>query len=148
VICAIETARGLLAAPEIAFVKGVRHLSLGGVDLRRDLNMGDGDLPMLHARSHIVVVSRAAGLAPPIDSVYPHLADEDGLRAQCDLARSFGFFGKSAIHPRQLPVLHAAFTPTARAVSSPWPPARKLRPRPTDDAANAARPPRARPASP
>src|ERR1700737_4932741 len=35
-ICAIETARGLLAAPEIAHVDGVRHLSLGGVDLCRD----------------------------------------------------------------------------------------------------------------
>jgi len=111
-ICAIESARGLLAAEEIASVEGVRHLSIGGVDLRRDLNTGDGDLPMLYARSHLVVVSTAAGLAPPIDSVYPRLDDADGLRAQAELARSLGFFGKSAIHPRQLGVLHAAFTPS------------------------------------
>jgi citrate lyase subunit beta/citryl-CoA lyase len=116
-ICAIESARGLLAAHEIAVVEGVRHLSIGGVDLRRDLNTGDGDLPLLHARSHLVVVSRAAGLAPPIDSVYAQLADEDGLRAQCELARSLGFFGKSAIHPRQLPVLHAVFTPSRAEVA-------------------------------
>ena len=43
-ICAIESARGLLAAPEIAAVPGVRHLSMGGVDLRRDLGAGDGNL--------------------------------------------------------------------------------------------------------
>lgn len=116
-ICAIESARGLLAAQEIAAVEGVRHLSLGGVDLRRDLNTGDGDLPMLHARSHLVVVSSAAGLAPPIDSVYAHLADEAGLRAQCELSRSLGFFGKSAIHPRQLPVVHSVFTPSAEEVA-------------------------------
>ena len=69
-ICAIETARGVLAAAEIATVGGVRHLSIGGVDLRRDLNAGDGNLQTLYVRSHLVVVSRAAGLDPPIDSVY------------------------------------------------------------------------------
>ena len=116
-ICAIESARGLLAAHEIACVDGVRHLSIGGVDLRRDLNTGDGELPMLHARSHLVVVSRAAGLVPPIDSVYAHVADEAGLRAQCEFSRSLGFFGKSAIHPRQLPVVHTVFTPSADEVA-------------------------------
>jgi citrate lyase subunit beta/citryl-CoA lyase len=111
-ICAIESARGLLAAQEIAAVEGVRHLSLGGVDLRRDLNAGPGALPMLHARSHLVTVSRAAGLAPPIDSVYAQLGDEAGLREETEHARSVGFFGKSAIHPRQLAVLHQVFTPS------------------------------------
>ena len=53
-ICAIESARGLLAAQEIASVAGVRHLSIGGVDLRRDLRRGDDALPLLHARSHLV----------------------------------------------------------------------------------------------
>lgn len=63
-ICAIESARGLLAAPEIATVPGVRYLSMGGVDLRRDLGAGDGNLQTLYARSHIVLASRAAGLGP------------------------------------------------------------------------------------
>jgi citrate lyase subunit beta/citryl-CoA lyase len=112
-ICAIETARGLMAAPEIATLPGVRHLSLGGVDLRRDLGAADGNLQTLYARSHLVVVSRAAGLDPPIDSVYARLDDDEGLREQAEFARSLGFFGKSAIHPRQLPVLHAVFTPSS-----------------------------------
>jgi citrate lyase beta subunit len=76
--CAIESARGVLAAAEIATVDGVRHLSLGGVDLRRDLNADEGDLQTLYVRSHLVVVSRAAGLEPPIDSVYTPLDDESG----------------------------------------------------------------------
>jgi citrate lyase subunit beta/citryl-CoA lyase len=111
-ICAIETARGVLAAAEIASVPGVRHLAIGGVDLQRDLNCGPGDLPTLYARSHLVLASRAAGIAPPIDSVYPHLDDDVGLRRETEFARSLGFFGKSAIHPRQLPVLHEIFTPS------------------------------------
>jgi citrate lyase subunit beta/citryl-CoA lyase len=114
VICAIESARGVLAAAEIAAVPGVRHLAMGGVDLQNDLNAGNGNLQTLYVRSHLVVVSRAAGLEPPIDSVYPRLDDEAGLREQTEFARSLGFFGKSAIHPRQLPVLHEVFTPSER----------------------------------
>ena len=116
-ICAIESARGLLAAPEIAAVPGVRHLSMGGVDLRRDLAVGEGDLQTLYARSHIVVASRAAGLGPPIDSVYPYLDDDLGLRRQAEFSRSLGFFGKSAIHPRQLEVIHDVFTPSAHELT-------------------------------
>jgi citrate lyase subunit beta/citryl-CoA lyase len=111
-ICAIESARGILAAEEIASVPGVRHLSLGGVDLRRDLGATDGNLQTLYARSHLVVVSRAAGLDPPIDGVYARLDDDTGLRAQTEFARSLGFFGKSAIHPRQMAILHDVFTPS------------------------------------
>jgi citrate lyase subunit beta/citryl-CoA lyase len=116
-ICAIETARGVLAAAEIATVAGVRHLSMGGVDLCSDLNASDGNLQTLYVRAHLVIVSRAAGLQPPIDSVYPRLDDDAGLREQATFARSLGFFGKSAIHPRQLPALHEAFSPTAAEVT-------------------------------
>jgi citrate lyase subunit beta / citryl-CoA lyase len=114
IICAIESARGVLAAAEIAAAPGVRYLAMGGVDLQNDLNAGNGNLQTLYVRSHLVVTSRAAGLEPPIDSVWPRLDDEAGLREQATFARSLGFFGKSAIHPRQLPVLHEVFTPSER----------------------------------
>jgi len=116
IICAIESAGGVLAAAEIAAVPGVRHLAMGGVDLQNDLNAGNGNLQTLYVRSHLVVVSRAAGLEPPIDSVWPRLDDEAGLREQAEFARSLGFFGKSAIHPRQLPTLHEVFTPSEQEV--------------------------------
>ena len=85
---------------------------MGGVDLQRDLNAGNGNLQTLYVRSHLVLASRAAGIGPPIDSVYPHLNDPTGLREQAQFARSLGFFGKSAIHPRQLDVLHDVFSPS------------------------------------
>ena len=66
---AIESARGVLAAQEIACVPGVAHLSIGGLDLLRDLYAGDGALPMLYVRSHLVVVLAGSRAAPPIDSV-------------------------------------------------------------------------------
>jgi len=65
----------------------------------------------------LLLASRAAGLAPPIDSVYPRLDDDRGLRQQADFARSLGFFGKSAIHPRQLEVIHDVFTPSAEQLA-------------------------------
>jgi citrate lyase subunit beta/citryl-CoA lyase len=111
---AIETARGVLAAQEIAAAPGVAHLSIGGLDLLRDLYAGDGTLPMLYVRSHLVVVSRAAGLPPPVDSVYPLLDDDAGLRAEAQFVRSLGFGAKSAIHPRQVPILNEVFAPSAR----------------------------------
>lgn len=116
VICAIESARGVLAAQEIAMAPGVRYIAMGGVDLQRDLNTSGGNLQTLYARSHLVLACRAAGIEPPIDSVYPHLDDPDGLREQAQFARSLGFFGKSAIHPRQLDILHEVFTPTTNEI--------------------------------
>jgi citrate lyase subunit beta/citryl-CoA lyase len=112
-ICAIESARGVLAAQEIAAVPDVRHLAMGGVDLQRDLNSSHGNMQTLYVRSHLVLASRAAGINPPIDSVYPHLQDNHGLTEQAQFARSLGFFGKSAIHPGQLAAIHQAFTPSA-----------------------------------
>jgi citrate lyase subunit beta/citryl-CoA lyase len=116
VVPAIETARGVLAAQDIAGVLGVAHLSIGGLDLLRDLYAGDGNLPMLYVRSHLVVVSRAAGLPPPVDCVYP-LIDDTGLREQARFVCSLGFGAKSAIHPRQLPILHEVFAPSADDVA-------------------------------
>ncbi|HEY7814333.1 MAG TPA: CoA ester lyase [Nakamurella sp.] len=116
IICAIENARGALAAEQIAAAPGVRFLAMGGVDLQRDLNTTGGNLQTLYARSHLVLASRAAGIEPPIDSVYPHLDDTAGLRDQAQFARSLGFYGKSAIHPRQLETLHQVFTPTAAEI--------------------------------
>src|SRR5664279_3517198 len=72
------------------------------------------NLQTLHARSHLVLASRAAAIEPPIDSVFPLLGDDDGLRDQAQFARSLGFFGKSAIHPRQLETLCRRSTPMVR----------------------------------
>jgi citrate lyase subunit beta/citryl-CoA lyase len=116
-ICAVESARGVLAAAEIASVDGVRHLSIGLIDLRRDLDLGAGNLETLHIRSHLAIASRAAGIGPPIDTVYPHTDDLCALRSDAEFARSLGFFGKSVIHPRQLPVVHAVFTSTDEEVA-------------------------------
>jgi citrate lyase subunit beta/citryl-CoA lyase len=110
-ICAIESAKGVANAIAIAAAPGVKYLALGGIDLQKDLSVAVGDAPLQHVRSHLVIAARAAGLEPPIDSVYPYLQDSEGLRRQACHSRSLGFFGKSAIHPSQLPIIHTEFSP-------------------------------------
>jgi citrate lyase subunit beta/citryl-CoA lyase len=47
-----------------------------------------------------------------IDTVYPDFRDPKGLRKCCEEARRDGFHGKIAIHPDQVAVINAAFTPS------------------------------------
>lgn len=110
--CTIESARGVLNAYEIACGPGCTLLSYGGIDLALDLGIEGGETELIYARSAIVVAARAAGKPPPSDGIHPRLDDDAGLRRECEAARRLGFFGKSAIHPRQVPVINEVFTPT------------------------------------
>ena len=115
----IETAAGLLAAKEMAGAPRVETMCFGMADFLRDI-AGEADelgTATLYAQSKLVLVSRAAGLKPPIASAYTRLEDPGGLRATSEAARRLGFFGRSCIHPKQIPVVHEVFTPSAAAVS-------------------------------
>ena len=59
-----------------------------------------------------MIAARAAGKPQPSDGVYPFLEDDAGLRNEAETAQRLGLFGKSAIHPRQLPIIHEAFAAT------------------------------------
>jgi citrate lyase subunit beta/citryl-CoA lyase len=116
VTCLIETARGVEAAYEIASVPRVGAIGLGEADLAGDLGVRDTDA-LAWARSRVVIASRAAGLAAPAMSVYPHVDDLDGLAASSRAGRRLGFVGRAAIHPRQVPVIAAAFRPSAEEIA-------------------------------
>jgi citrate lyase subunit beta/citryl-CoA lyase len=115
--CTIESARGVIAAFEIASEPACTFLSYGGLDLAADLGIQGGDQETLFARSYLVVAARAAGKPPPSDGVYPMLYDDGGLRRETEAARRLGFFGKSAIHPRQVPIIHEVFAATPDEVA-------------------------------
>ncbi|MEG3070671.1 MAG: aldolase/citrate lyase family protein [Candidatus Syntrophopropionicum ammoniitolerans] len=72
---------------------------------------------IFYARSQLVVASRAAGVEPPIDTVYPDFKDIEGLVADAKTVRQMGFQGKLAIHPGQIEPLNKVFTPTAAEIS-------------------------------
>ena len=110
--CTVESARGVLAAFEIASAPACSLLSYGGLDLAADLGSSPGEQETLYARSHLVIAARSAGKPRPSDGVHPQLDDDEGLRREAEAAKRLGFFGKSAIHPRQVPIIHEVFTPT------------------------------------
>ena len=116
----IETAAGLAAAAEIArAATRVRRLAFGAGDFTLDLDLTwtRDELELLPYRSAIVLASRAAGLEPPLDTVWVDLKDAEGFRASAERVRGLGFQGKLCIHPDQVPVANAAFTPSAPEVA-------------------------------
>ena len=66
---------------------------------------------MLYARSAVAVAARAADVQA-LDTPYVKFRDPDGLRREAGLARRLGYAGKFAIHPAQIEVIDAVFSPT------------------------------------
>jgi citrate lyase beta subunit len=113
VLAIVETADGLRLAYETAAAARVLALALGSHDLGAELRTEprpDG-LELLYARSKVVADSAAAGRRPPFDTVYLDVRDQDGLEAECVLARSLGLRGKLCIHPNQLETVRRVFAP-------------------------------------
>ncbi len=111
----VESALGAVRIPELVSAPRVAQLSFGSVDFLADLGARGGGhgLATATTRGIMVLHSRAAGIAAPVDNVHTRLDDLDELRAECVRGRDLGFFGKGAIHPKQLDVIHEVFAPTA-----------------------------------
>jgi len=110
----LETGKGVLHAEEIASADPrVVAVAFGAEDYTRDVGARRTPEALLFARSMIVAAAKAAGVQAS-DTVYANVDDETGLAAEAKLARDLGFDGKGAIHPAQVPALHAAFTPSEK----------------------------------
>lgn len=67
-------------------------------------------------RALALFAARAAGVAA-IETIYPALNDEEGLRAYAGRGHRDGFSGMLATHPAQIPVINRAFTPSAEEIA-------------------------------
>jgi citrate lyase subunit beta / citryl-CoA lyase len=109
----IESALGVEHAFEIASASpGVVAMAIGLEDYTADMGVprsATGE-ESLFARNRMVNACKAAGIQP-IDSVYSDVSNMEGLRKNVEVSRSLGFEGMGCIHPRQVPVIHEAFTP-------------------------------------
>jgi citrate lyase subunit beta/citryl-CoA lyase len=116
----VESASGLLDAAAVATGPRVRHLQLGEADLAADLGLDvqpDGE-QLLFARSLVVTASAAAGIAPPLAPVSTDFRDVAAFERSTHQLRRLGFVGRACIHPRQVPVVTAVFTPDPAAVEA------------------------------
>ncbi len=112
----IETPRGLRHALEIASRDAVTALMFGGGDFSGELGVELAWEPLLTARQQTILAC-AEAKKPAIDVPFIQLENEAGLMAECAQARSIGFAAKAAIHPRQVPVIRAAFAPSEAEVA-------------------------------
>jgi citrate lyase subunit beta/citryl-CoA lyase/(S)-citramalyl-CoA lyase len=112
----IETPRGIAELDSIARAPGLAGLVFGAADYTAATGAALRWPALAFARSAIVNAAGHRGLEA-MDSPYFDIDDLAGLRRECRLARSFGFCGKVAVHPRQVPVINAAFTPTAYEIA-------------------------------
>ena len=118
----IEDARGLLAAGDIvAASPRVEALHFGPGDFQASLGMRTlavgalhpdypGD-PMHHVLVSLLVVARAHGVQV-LDGPFTAIPDLDGLRASARRVALLGYDGKWVLHPTQVDIVNAAFTPT------------------------------------
>lgn len=128
----VESARGLAALGEIAAAAGVERLSFGSLDLALDLDLNSGsnaaEQILGHARYALLLQTRLAGLAPPLDGVYPAIQNRAGLVEAVRFARDMGFGGLLCIHPSQVEPIHQTLMPSpaelewARRWQRPAPP--------------------------
>ncbi|MGW0803922.1 HpcH/HpaI aldolase/citrate lyase family protein [Nonomuraea sp. NPDC002799] len=107
----LESAAGIVEARAVAAHPRVAGVALGEQDLAAELSITD-EHAMNHLRLQVVLAAAAAGLPPVPMSVYPNIRDEEGLLASCVAGRAIGLFGRTAIHPRQIPAIRRAFRPT------------------------------------
>ena len=110
----VETAKGILNALEIAKTEKVSRLAFGAIDFTLDIgtNLSKTGRELLYARSHLVLASTAAGILPPIDTVYPDIHDAEGYQKELEEIKCLGMGGKLLIHPCQIEPTHNVFTPS------------------------------------
>lgn len=119
-----ESALGLLNLGSfIGVSQRLSAITWGAEDMATDLgattNTGDdGSHFLVHQLSRTSALTvGAAGNFQPVDGVYLNFRDDEGLRRESVRARKEGFSGKMAIHPSQVAVINACFTPSQEEIA-------------------------------
>ena len=120
ILAALESPKGLFNAYAIATASPrVIGLLFGAEDFSRELSLPlrrEGEArDLIYARSALVTAAACAHVQA-VDGVWPDLQDTEGLKVFALQSRRLGFSGISIIHPAQVAIANAAFTPAADEV--------------------------------
>lgn len=121
IVALIEDAHALEHLAALAALDRVVTFAVGEVDLLADLRMTPSpatESALIAIRSRIVVAAAAAGLSAPIAPTSTAVKDLADFETTSAALRDLGFRSRTAIHPSQLALIHAAFTPSAGEVES------------------------------
>ena len=116
IIALIESTFGLANARAIAS-SAVARLAFGSLDFAADFGCAHEPDALLFARSELVMASRLAGIAAPLDGVTVSLDDSALLQEDSRRAASLGFGGKFCIHPKQIKTVLTAFRPSTDEIA-------------------------------
>lgn len=119
----IETPLAVLNIREIAAAAlepeaRLEAFVLGTNDIARETRAAivPGRLPMLPALTSSVTAARAFGIEV-LDGVYNNLDDPEGFERECREGRELGFDGKTLIHPKQIEICNAVFSPSEEEIA-------------------------------
>ncbi len=109
----METPGAMLNAAAIAAHGQLQAMVMGTNDLAKDLQtrFRADRLPLMAGLGLCVLAAKAHDCAI-IDGVFNAFKDDEGHKFECDQGRDMGFDGKTLIHPAQLDVANAAFSPS------------------------------------
>ncbi|MGV3569096.1 MAG: HpcH/HpaI aldolase/citrate lyase family protein [Ramlibacter sp.] len=115
----VESLQGLDAADLLARAPQVARLAFGHLDFQLDVGMrcGRDEAALAGVRSALVFASRRAGIPSPVDGVTVATSDDEACSADARRASEGGFGGKLCIHPAQVPIVNAAFSPDPAQVA-------------------------------
>ena len=123
ILIGTETPGAVFQLPYMIGPQRVQGLTWGAEDLsaclgcRRTRNDHGEYLDVFRQVRSLALLAAVAGEVQPIDTVFTDFRNSDGLRAEAALAADMGFTGKLTIHPAQLDIVNAAFTPSAEEVA-------------------------------
>jgi (3S)-malyl-CoA thioesterase len=109
----METPLGMLNAAAIAAHPMLHGMVMGTNDLAKELQtrFRADRLPLQTGLGLCLLAAKAHGLAI-VDGVYNAFKDDAGLDVECTQGRDMGFDGKTLIHPAQIDIANAAFSPS------------------------------------
>jgi len=116
----IETPLAILHVAEIAgFSGGLAALVMGTNDLIKEMHgRHTPDRANLSAALSLSVLAARANAIAAIDGVYNDIEDASGFARSCEQGRSFGFNGKTLIHPSQIDSANRIFAPSPEEISA------------------------------
>ena len=89
-------------------------MSLGGEDFAFDVGMMPGAETLALPKQQIVIAARGAGLIPlGLMGTVADFRDLNRIRRAAEMARRFGVEGASCVHPSNVAILNAAFSPSS-----------------------------------
>lgn len=118
-----ETAAAMFTTGDYAGAPRLAAMTWGAEDLANSIGAmsnrdADGSYSFTYelARS-LTLLGAAAASVPPIETIDGDFRNLERLKTRCEKVRRDGYRGMLAIHPAQVPVINAAFTPTTQEIA-------------------------------